>query len=714
MPITKTLSLFLLSLVVGATGFAQLVKDRHVAAELVSEFATVEPGQIFHLALRLVHDPHWHTYYQNPGTGYATSLTWNDIPAQIEVSGIKWPTPDDKKFGEATIYAYEGETLLLFEVYVDDDLAPGTTLTFSGYADWLMCREVCIPGGADVQTTVRIAESATPSEWADDIAGAVAALPDESNAWTAKAWKDGDDVTLTLEGPGGIALEDPVFIADEPFILPDAEQIYRQEDGRHVLQLTWSNFPEAEGVTELAGLVRSDSGWGEGFPSLGLRISPEIQDGSPGAIAATPETSGSSFLLILGAAFLGGLILNLMPCVFPVLGLKVMGFVQQAGEDRKKVVSHGLIFTLGVLVSFWVLAAVLLILRAGGQELGWGFQLQEPGFVFFLAALLLVFGLNLSGVFELGGSLVGAGSKLQAKSGYGGSFFSGVLATVVATPCAAPFLAPALGAALSVNAFASLVLFTMIALGLASPYLLLSAFPSAIKVLPRPGAWMETFRQVMAFPLYATVGFLLYVLSTQLDPDAFLDVLLALTVLAMATWIYGRWNAPGRPQVSQRVGLASAVVVFAIGLWMGLPRGPEPVNVEAGEVPPVRFVDWSEAKVEELVAAGTPVFVDFTASWCVTCKVNKRVVFGSEEVNRQFYEKGVVALKADWSRSDPAITQALAEHGRSAVPFNLMYLPGRDEPVALPEVLTPGIVLEKLEGLPVVQPLPEDAEVARL
>ena len=267
-----------------------------------------------------------------------------------------------------------------------------------------------------------------------------------------------------------------------------------------------------------------------------------------------------------------------MPCVFPVLGIKILGFVNQAGADRRKVTLHGLVFVLGVLVSFWVLAGALLALRAGGGELGWGFQLQEPGFVFVLAALLLIFALNLSGLFEVGLTVMGVGSQLQTKSGYTGSFFTGVLATVVATPCSAPFLAPALGVALTLSAVESIAVFTTIALGLSIPYLLLSIFPGAVKLLPRPGAWMETFKQLMAFPLYATVGFLVWVLAAQTPDTGLLKVLFGLVLVAMAAWAYGRWTQHGGSVGRRRFGYAFAAVLFAAGLAVGYPEKPSQVK----------------------------------------------------------------------------------------------------------------------------------------
>jgi thiol:disulfide interchange protein DsbD len=391
-------------------------------------------------------------------------------------------------------------------------------------------------------------------------------------------------------------------------------------------------------------------------------------------------------------AFLGGLILNLMPCVFPVLGIKILGFVNQAGADRRKVTLHGLVFSLGVLLSFWVLAGALLVLRAGGRELGWGFQLQEPGFVFALAVFLLIFALNLSGLFEVGLSATGAGASLQMKHGYAGSFFTGMLATIVATPCSAPFLAPALGAAFSqaFSASESFVLFTAIAVGLALPYLVLSLFPQAISLLPRPGAWMETFKQLMSFPLYATVGWLLWVLAGQTKDDdyALLFVVFGLVLVAMAAWGYGRWTQQGGSAGRRRFGYAFAAGLLVAGVATGFPGRPSEGIV---------WQQWSPEAVRQLRTEGKTLYVDFTARWCATCQSNKAVVFSSPRVRSALKQQGVVLLKADWTSRDPRITETLGSFNRSAVPLDLIYAPGRVDPIILPELLTPDIVVAALK-----------------
>ncbi|MBI4623905.1 MAG: thioredoxin family protein, partial [Verrucomicrobia bacterium] len=509
---------------------------------------------------------------------------------------------------------------------------------------------------------------------------------------------------------GGHTPKAPHFFSEDNLVTYDGPQTVRS-DGRGGFVLTLSVSPDGPPDTKkLLGVVTSENGWLAGGSLRGLRVAAEFQpttvaarsgaasgSGGAGSRAATakPAAGGLAGTLLLAA--IGGLILNLMPCVFPVLGLKILGFVNQAGHQRSKVIIHGLNFTLGVLLSFWTLAGVLVVLRAGGNQLGWGFQLQSPVFVYVLTVLMLAFGMNMSGVFEFGLRATAVGSDLQSKSGYAGSFFTGVLATVVATPCSAPFLAPALGAALAVPPVESFAIFTAIALGLALPYLLLSIFPQAVKVLPRPGGWMETFKQFMAFPLYATAVYLVWVLAAQTGEEGFRSVLFSLVLVAMAVWMYGRWTAPGASPGRVRFGVASLVLVGALGLWVGWPRSAAAQTTGPDAAPAVAWEPWSPEAVAKLHSEGRIVYVDFTARWCATCQANKRLVFHSDEVLKYFAEKKIATLRGDWTNKDPRITAELASYNRSAVPFNVIWMPGKDEPVILPELLTAGTVLEALK-----------------
>ncbi len=415
------------------------------------------------------------------------------------------------------------------------------------------------------------------------------------------------------------------------------------------------------------------------------------------SIASTSKSTGIFLALVF--AFLGGLILNLMPCVLPVLSLKIMGIVQQAGDHPKEKFKHGLIFTLGVLVSFWILAGMLLILRAGGEQLGWGFQLQSPTFVIILSIFLFLFSLSMFGLFEIGTTLTSVGQSTQNKSAYMGSFTSGVLATVVATPCTAPFMGSALGFALGQPAYASLLIFTFLGLGMASPYLILTTTPKLLKFIPKPGAWMESMKQFMGFLLLATVLWLLWVLSLQTGSEGVIILLTSLIFVGIGGWVYGRWGNIAKAKPTRRI----AQTISALALIAAVIFSLQNIEVKAAGAEDVHKqgkIEWrkfSPEILEQLRKEGKPVFVDFTAAWCLSCQVNEKVAFGSGDVQDKFLEKNITALKADWTNKDETITKALASFGRNSVPFYVLYIPDKKEPVIFPEILTPGIVLDKLE-----------------
>lgn len=669
-------------LALAGTLTAEPVRVGHVAAELLADHVAIQPGQSFMAGLRLKTDEHWHTYWKNPGdAGQATSLAWS-LPPGFEAGAIQWPTPQRFPLGPVTSYGYDGDTLLLTEIAVPMNATVGTSLPLRVHVEWLVCSDECIPGETDLALELPVETS--PTQAAPEIAALFRSAHDNlprngSSRWAAAFGTSGNEIVLQIQVPNDTEFDLAqayFFAADEGTIAPAEPQAARLDNG--MLTIRMKRFPD--GTATPAMLTGILSVPGASGPQ-GIAI-----NATPGAISAA-MTSSATLIGTLISAFLGGLILNLMPCVFPVLGIKILGFVNQAGTDRRKVVLHGLVFTAGVLLSFWVLAGALLILRNGGAQLGWGFQLQSAPFVFGLAVLLLVFGLNMSGVFEFGLSATSVGSSLQMRTGFSGSFFTGVLATVVSTPCAAPFLAPALGAALALPATQGLILFTVIALGLSTPYLVLSIFPRLVNSLPRPGAWMETFKQCMAFPLYGTTAFLIWVLAGQLDENSLFGALLGLVLIALAAWAYGRWTQQGAHGLRRSMGYAVAATAFLAGIGLGWPRQ------DSHEI---AWESWSPEAVERLQAEGKTVYVDFTARWCATCKVNKIAVFSSPEVRTAFAREEVVPLKADWTKKDPLITQALAKFGRSAVPFNLIYGPGSSDPIILPEVLTPGIVLDAI------------------
>ena len=682
--------------------FASFTARAQVQASLVAADKSVQSGRSFTVALRLDQQPTWHTYWIRAGTGYPTSLHW-DLPPGWTAGAIQWPVPTMIRDanGNITGNGYDGIVELPVTITPAGNLKSGEHVTLEAQAKWLMCSDICIPDRAQVTLTLPVSLG-TPQP--DETVRAEVArmpMPQPATGWKLAAVRHDKNVTLQLIGAG--TLESPHFFSEDGFTQYDQPQTALNSGRSLTLTLPISDDAEAA-TTRLVGVLAYTDKKGV-YRGLQIDVPFGSSATAASAAAAGPTTrapgsastpSGSSSGTTIGrlfatlvSALLGGLILNLMPCVFPVLGIKIVGFVNQSGNERRKVTLHGVAFTLGVLVSFWALAGVLAVLRAGGAQLGWGFQLQSPAFVFCLAVVMLVFALSLSGVFEFGLSAMGIGSKLQTKDGYAGTFFTGVLATVVATPCSAPFLAPALGAALALPTPQAFLVFSAIGIGLSSPYLLLSIFPQAVKWLPRPGRWMETFKQLMAFPLYATVAYLIWVLDGQVRESGLLMALLGLTVVAMAVWLYGRYSSPGVSPRHSRFGLVGALVMLVLGLQLGWPR--------AAAASDVTWEPWSIERVQQLRAENRVIYVDFTARWCATCQANKKLVFGSDEVKRYFRTRNVATLRADWTNSDPRITAELAKWNRSAVPFNLVYVPTQSEPKVLPEVLTPSIVLRAFE-----------------
>jgi len=703
MPPLRSLPLLLLVLAAALASGLRGAAPAPVKGSLVAAETAVQAGRPVTVALRLQHDPHWHTYWLNPGTGLPTTLAWQ-LPPGWTAGPILWPAPLllRDKTGNIVGHGYEGD-ILLPVVLTPPATLEGFAVELKAKADWLMCETICVPGGAAVSLTLPVA-GATPAadpQWGPRLAETLARLPRTDDGWRVAAVREGAAVRLTVSPAGPGAPRDPgalrFFDADNRVVYDVDQPLTPAPGGGFTLALKLDPTTPPD-VARLTGVLTAANGFRADGTLPGLTVDvPLIAAAAPAGsksarnVPAAPAAAPLAGTLFF--AFVGGLILNLMPCVFPVLGLKVLGFVEQAGRQRARVAAHGLVFTAGVLVSFWTLAGVLALLRAGGDQLGWGFQLQSAPFVYGLAVLLLVFALNLSGLFEFGLAATAVGGDLQAKGGFGGSFFTGVLATVVATPCSAPFLAPALGAALTVPPLESFLLFTAIGVGLSAPYLGFSAFPDLVRFLPRPGAWMETFKQLMAFPLYGTVGYLVWVLAAQTSEEGFLHLLLSLVVVAFAVWLYGRWTAPEARPRRPRAAVVAVVVGGALAFWFGWPRAvPAPGAATAD----VTWEAWSPEAVERLRAEGRVIYVDFTARWCATCQTNKRLVFGSAEVRRVFAERRIATLRADWTNRDPRITAELARYQRSAVPFNVIWQPGRAEPVLLPELLTPGIVLDAL------------------
>jgi thiol:disulfide interchange protein DsbD len=667
------------------------VRTPHVEAELVAERTAVVPGAPLTVALRLAMIPRWHTYWRNPGdSGEPTRIEWR-LPAGFQAGPIEWPVPRPIPVGPLMNYGYEGEVLLLSRVTPPADLPAGTPVTLAARATWLVCEVQCIPEEAELSLVLPVASAAgADPRWAKPIATARAALPAPAEAlsdWRISAHGAPGGATLALVPPAGVQLRALAFFPfDEGKIEPAAPQRLARGDDGYRLTLTAAAQPVGA-FTRVTGILVSPQGFGtQGTHAVTIDV-PIVGAVSPPPArpVAAPGTVEFGLALALVAAFAGGLLLNLMPCVLPVLSIKVLGFAGTREAARHR---NGLLYAAGVLVSFWLLAALLLGLRALGEELGWGFQLQSPPAVAVLALFFFALGLNLSGVFEFGNLLPGAAGAWRARHPSLDWFLSGVLAVLVASPCTAPFMGAALGYAVGEGGARAFAVFTALGLGMALPYAALAWLPAWLKRLPKPGPWMVRLKQFLAFPLYGTAVWLAWVLGLQAGSDAVIWLLAAAVLAAVAAWILG---ASGTRSPALRAGaaaLVAAAIAVAIPAAQAPPRAPA---ADAGWQP------YSAARVESLTAAGRPVFVDFTAAWCVTCQVNKRLVLEREDVQRAFRARGVELVRADWTRRDAEITRALAALGRNGVPVYALFRPGRP-PLLLPEVLTREGLLAALDG----------------
>lgn len=660
-----------------------------VRVELLSEAESVQPGETFWVALSQQIAPGWHTYWGvNPGdAGEPTRIEWT-LPAGFTAGEIAWPYPSRFPIGIAMSYGYEGEVVLLIPVTASRDAAPGTTVTLRGQASWLVCEKICIPEEAPVALSLPVA-AGTPRpdpRGAPLIAAARRSLPVPS-PWPASFVATPETVTLTVAthdlAPERVA-EVWFYPARWGAIEHAAPQRARLERGRITLEVKRGQLEEATTA-----------------PLDGVLVVAERLDGGVArqafALRAEPQ-SGSNALAILqvmALALAGGLVLNLMPCVLPVLSVKILALVNHAG-GRAVLRWHGLAYTAGVLASFAVVAGALLALRAGGEQIGWGFQLQSPVVVTLLAYVLFTVALSLSGVFTVSGRFAGAGQALAGRAGYAGSFFTGTLATVAATPCTAPFMGAAIGYAVTQPWPTALLVFEALALGLALPFLLLTLIPAWRRFLPRPGAWMERLRQALAFPLYASVAWLVWVVSQQKGSSGVAAALGGLVLIGFAAWLY---QTSRGARASWRRAATLAVAVLAVG---AIALGP--LTGAVSSAPPAARADgwepFSAARLAELRAAGRPVFVNVTAAWCLTCLVNERVALRSPAVTEALARRGVATLKADWTNRDPAITRVLGSFGRNGVPLYLLY-PARvtGEPAVLPQILSEGAVIDALNKL---------------
>ena len=667
----------------------------HSEAFLVGEVATVEPGVPFTVALRLTMEPGWHSYWRNPGdAGQATEITWA-LPDGFKAGPIQWPAPERIEVAPFVSYGYSDEVLLLTEITPPPTLDQ-PIVRLVAEAQWLICADICLPAEQRVALTLAVGEGERPSTWAPAFRRARTLLPVQDQAWSLRGTHAASGWRLHVTPPPawqGDASE-AYFYADSTGVVQHAapQPIERTREG-FVVTVPRSEFAQEDPQRLTGVLVAPENEQAEPFV---LSVDVPLVDGEAQAPTYTSRASLWGTLLF---AFAGGLLLNLMPCVFPILSIKILGFVQGRENDRALLRKHGLVFGVGVLVSFLALAGALLVLRAAGEEIGWGFQLQNPWIVGGLTLLLVAIGLNLAGVFEVGFGLSTAGGRFDRGEGLGGAFASGVLATLVATPCAAPFMGAALGVALTLPAMAALLVFAVLGMGMALPYVLLAAFPAWLERLPRAGPWMETLKQVLAFPMLLTAIWLVWVFGMQTGLNGAILLLVASLLIAVGAWALGRWGVPAIPTRARLWGRGIAVVSVALAVF-ALGAGVQQKQSEKTVVATSQWQVYDPAEVERLHTSGQPVFVDFTAAWCLSCQANKAIALHTETVQEAFQARGVTLFRADWTNRDPVITEALARYGRSGVPLYVLYPGDGSRPILLPEILTPGLVIEALERIP--------------
>jgi thiol:disulfide interchange protein DsbD len=675
------------------------VQTGHIEAELVADRASVSPGGSIHLALRQKIQPTWHTYWRNPGdSGQPVTLDWA-LPAGWRAGAITWPTPERLKIGPLMDYGYTGEVLLPVVVNAPADARPGQAVVLKAHAAFLVCQDVCVPEDAQLSLALPItsAPGATDPHWGPQIAATLAKAPAPGDVKAA----------LTV---GGAALklsvvsarlkdanvQDAYFFPYDPAAIdqPSPQTIDRGPDGLTLTLVPGQAFKSGKPPAAIQGVLAFNGQSIEVSAAPGPPLPGAGGLGPPSAPGGLPQWAGA-----IGFAFVGGLILNLMPCVFPVLSMKAASFASHAHRPAEARV-QGLAFMAGCVATFLGLAGALIAARAAGQAVGWGFQLQSPSVVAALTLVMLLVALNLSGLFEVGASLQSAAGEAGAADPGGvlGAAFTGALAVAVAAPCTAPFMAPAIGFALTQGPLVALSIFFALGLGLAAPFTALAFSPRLLALMPRPGAWMEGLRKALAFPMYATAAWLVWVFDQQVGAIGLAGLLAAGVLTGLAAWLYGvaqRQRIAGGRSVW---ALGSAALALALGLASALwPQpGGAPPQAAAGPASENDLASepFSPERLAQLRAQGRPVFVNFTAAWCVTCQVNDKVALSGSDVAEAFKKAGVIYLKGDWTNRDAVIAQTLTEHGRAGVPLYLMYGAGGGEAAVLPQILTPSIVVD--------------------
>jgi thiol:disulfide interchange protein DsbD len=661
----------------------------HVRVDLVAAVTSIAPGDTFDVVFRQHIDDEWHTYWVNPGdSGAAPEIKWT-IPDGVLVSAFRYPYPERIPYGPLMNYGYHNEVLMPFSVSVPKDY-PDDIVDIKGTGRVLVCADICIPEKAEVMMSIPIGPTVVDDAVSDIFYQAQARVPvpiDVMSSFQVDAGK----ILLTVGLPAvqGNRIDAVEYFPFVPDLIDNrASQAFSMTDEGLVLTLE-PGYDFDEDTADLSGVIVIHESVGDGIVlSFEFRVGESIAPVGAAVSRDEQALDESGMLTALFFAFLGGLILNLMPCVFPVLSIKILSLVD-SHHDGSSIRIHGLAYALGVVASFVAIAVLLISLRAGGEAIGWGFQLQSPIVVSMVAYLFLLIGLNLLGVFEIGGTLMSLGNSQGNSRGYLGSVSTGVLATIVAAPCTAPFMGAAVGYALIQDPAKGILVFVSLGIGMALPYVLLCYAPALLARLPKPGQWMVVMKQLLAFPMFASAVWLLWVLGMQGGPEAMIQVLTGALLIAFSLWLLN--------QSGSTVTRLSALLLILGAFYIGATQETNTLNPSLDSTSDDAGVYSKNALA--IAQQGGPVFVNFTAAWCITCKVNEINALDVDAVKLAFKDNAVTYLKGDWTNEDPAITSALQEYGRTGVPLYLLYAKGGSRATVLPQILTPGIVLNALEAL---------------
>ncbi|MBZ0166073.1 MAG: thioredoxin family protein [Candidatus Omnitrophica bacterium] len=656
------------------------VQKAHTEVEMIPQFLSLTKGQEFWVGVRFTPEPGWHTYWRNPGdSGLAPATEWQ-FPPGFSVKEMVWPRPHRILADPLVTFGFEGESFLLYKISSPTEFFPEREVAISAKVKWLTCKEICIPGTGSFELrlpAVTEGSRANPRfmEFHKKHKGQ---YPVHEAVTALKAWDRGPVWEITYKPSQYVPGMDRVQFYPYEADIVDTQDIHNFTVKDSVYTIRIKKSPQADNIDGLEGVLVFEK---DGYPPINPVLVNLKLEAATVQFGSKPVTGLSSLWGAMVFAFIGGLILNLMPCVLPVLSIKVLSLVEKSKEGGERLFNSGVMFTLGVLVSFWMLAGVMLFLRFAGKQIGWGFQFQSPYFVVFMAVLFFYFSLNLFGLFEIG-------TKLTQVKSADNSFLNGILATIVATPCTAPFMGSAIGYVLSKPAIYTVIVFTALGFGMATPYLLLSKYPQFLKVVPKPGLWMVHLKQFFGFVLMGVVVWLCWVLSLQNGALSVVLLLTGLLAVGMGCWIYA----------IRGKGVLMVIIAFFVtagGLYTNYLAAATP---ESAVATGIAWEPYDEGKLLDYLKTDRPIFLDFTAAWCLSCQVNDRTVFQDKKVIQRFEELDIIAIKADWTNHDPEITRAVNGYGKNSIPLYVLY--PRDkvkEYVLLPEIITPGIVLNTLD-----------------